>query len=70
MVYETHHIPILATEPKPAGCRVRNVETLSDIENEMIRRLSLPFYPDPVYFGELLTSRAMTERHGEDSIYR
>ena len=48
----------------------RDPPPVSDIENEMITRLSLPFYPDPVYFGELLTSRAMTERHGEDSIYR
>ena len=38
--------------------------------NENITRMSLPFNLDPVYFGELLTPRAMTERHGEDSIYR
>ena len=72
MDYWTHHISILATELKPAGCawRLRNVQTASGIDNENITRMSLSFNPDPVYFGELLTPPAMTERHGEDSIYR
>ena len=72
LVYLTHHIPILAAEPKPAGCRSYAMLRPSGIQNENITRMNLGFNPDPVYVvGKLQVNASQwrTERHGEDSIY-
>ena len=41
MDYWTHHIPILATELKPAGCRSYAMKRPSSTQNENITRMSL-----------------------------
>ena len=41
MDYWTHHIPILATELKPAGYRSYAMKRSSGIQNENITRMSL-----------------------------
>ena len=41
MDYWTHHIPILATELKPAGCRSYAMKRSSGSQNENITRMSL-----------------------------
>ena len=68
MDHWTHHIPILASELKPAGCRSYAMKRTSGIQNENITRMSLQLPLIPIQGA--FNASAMIERRGEDSIYR